>query len=77
MRLAAARAVLAVAWLASPALAKEKPRPLAGLDGHVARAMKEFAVPGLSVAVVKDGRVAHAMLLEIFTDRGIGTLVRR
>jgi CubicO group peptidase (beta-lactamase class C family) len=60
MRLAAARAVLAVAWLASPALAKEKPRPLAGLDGHVARAMKEFAVPGLSVAVVKDGRVAHA-----------------
>ncbi len=60
MRLAAARAVLAVAWLASPALAKEKPRPLAGLVGHVARAMKEFAVPGLSVAVVKDGRVAHA-----------------
>jgi acetylglutamate kinase len=27
--------------------------------------------------VILDGRVPHAMLLEIFTDRGIGTLVRR
>jgi CubicO group peptidase (beta-lactamase class C family) len=61
MRLQSARAaLLAAACLASPALAKEKPQPLAGLDAHVARAMREFAVPGLSVAVVKDGRVVHA-----------------
>jgi CubicO group peptidase (beta-lactamase class C family) len=45
---------------ASPALAKEKPQPLAGLDAQVRRAMQEFAVPGMAVAVVKDGRVVHA-----------------
>ena len=61
MRFTATRAaVLAVACLASPAAAKDKPRPLAGLDAHVARAMKEFAVPGMAVAVVKEGRVVHA-----------------
>ena len=27
-------------------------------------------------AVVLDGRVPHAMLLEIFTERGAGTLIR-
>ncbi|MEX0759363.1 MAG: acetylglutamate kinase [Tistlia sp.] len=32
---------------------------------------------GVEAAVILDGRVPHAMLLEIFTDRGIGTLVRR
>ena len=31
----------------------------------------------VSAAVILDGRVAHAMLLEIFTDRGLGTLIRR
>jgi len=32
---------------------------------------------GADAAVVLDGRVPHAMLLEIFTRRGAGTLVRR
>ncbi len=32
---------------------------------------------GAEAAVILDGRVPHAMLLEIFTRRGAGTLVRR
>jgi acetylglutamate kinase len=32
---------------------------------------------GVDAAVILDGRVPHAMLLEIFTDRGAGTLVRK
>lgn len=32
---------------------------------------------GCEAAVVLDGRVSHAMLLEMFTSRGIGTLIRR
>ena len=32
---------------------------------------------GVDAAVILDGRVPHALLLEIFTQRGIGTLVRR
>ncbi|GAA4761203.1 acetylglutamate kinase [Novosphingobium ginsenosidimutans] len=32
---------------------------------------------GCEAAVVLDGRVPHAMLIEIFTSRGAGTLIRR
>ncbi|MBA3836208.1 MAG: acetylglutamate kinase [Sphingomonas sp.] len=32
---------------------------------------------GVDAAVILDGRVPHAMLLEIFTRRGVGTLVHR
>ena len=32
---------------------------------------------GVSAAVIVDGRVRHAVLLEIFTEHGSGTLVRR
>ena len=32
---------------------------------------------GVDAAVVLDGRVPHGMLLEIFTRRGAGTLIRR
>ena len=54
--------VLLVASLtAAPALAKPKPAPpLAGLDAYVSRAMKEFGVPGMAVAVVKDGQAVLA-----------------
>jgi acetylglutamate kinase len=31
---------------------------------------------GVGAAVILDGRISHVMLLEIFTDRGIGTLIR-
>jgi CubicO group peptidase (beta-lactamase class C family) len=53
--------LLAAAWLApAPSSARPKPTPLAGLDAYVARAMKEFGVPGMAVAVVKDGQVVLA-----------------
>jgi acetylglutamate kinase len=32
---------------------------------------------GVSSATVLDGRVLHAVLLEIFTDGGVGTLITR
>jgi len=31
---------------------------------------------GVDAAVILDGRVPHAMLIEIFTKRGAGTLIR-
>ena len=51
--------LLAVSLAAAPALAKPKPAaPLAGLDAHVPRVMREFGVPGMAVAVVKDGQAS-------------------
>ncbi len=32
---------------------------------------------GVEAAVILDGRVPHAILLEIFTEHGVGTLIRR
>jgi acetylglutamate kinase len=32
---------------------------------------------GVDAAVILDGRVPHSMLLEIFTDQGTGSLIRR
>jgi acetylglutamate kinase len=32
---------------------------------------------GVEAAVILDGRVPHAMLLELFTPHGAGTLIRR
>ena len=32
---------------------------------------------GVGAAHIIDGRVAHAVLLELFTDEGVGTLIRR
>ena len=32
---------------------------------------------GVEAAVILDGRVPHALLLEIFTNHGVGTLIRR
>ena len=32
---------------------------------------------GVDAAVILDGRVPHAMLLELFTPHGAGTLIRR
>jgi CubicO group peptidase (beta-lactamase class C family) len=54
--------LLVAAWLSpAPALAKAKPAPpLVGLDAYVGRAMREFGVPGMAVAVVKDGQVVLA-----------------
>ena len=32
---------------------------------------------GVEAAVILDGRVPHALLLEIFTEHGVGTMIRR
>ena len=32
---------------------------------------------GVRAATIVDGRVEHAVLLEIFTDEGVGTQIRR
>jgi acetylglutamate kinase len=34
-------------------------------------------VGGVAAAVILDGRVPHALLLEIFTAHGVGTMIRR
>ena len=44
--------------------------------GEQARAFEAAAGRKAGLAVVLDGRVPHAMLLEIFTSRGAGTLIR-
>src|SRR5439155_25135117 len=44
-------------WL-EPLLAQNAPP--ADLDAYVARVLKTFEVPGLSVAIVKDGKVVMA-----------------
>ena len=61
------------------------PRDIAGLkdDGTISGGMipkletcVKAVEAGCEAAVVLDGRVGHAMLLEFFTSRGAGTLVR-
>ena len=32
---------------------------------------------GVEAAVIMDGRVAHCLLLEVFTESGLGTMVKR
>ena len=53
-----------VAWLVPlPVAAKERPGkevPLRDLDTYVARVMREFDVPGIALAVVKDGQIVAA-----------------
>ena len=70
-RLAAAAAALALFAVQAPAQTSTAPararssagahkNPLAGLDAYVERAMKEWHVPGLAIAVVKDDSVVYA-----------------
>src|SRR5437667_4062728 len=55
LRLCVVTAVIAIAGTCSPLLrAQSAP---ADLDAYVARAMKTFDVPGIAVAIVKDGKV--------------------
>lgn len=51
--------ILALATLATP-LAATAQQPPPKFDGYVRRVMETFTVPGLSVAIVKDGRVILA-----------------
>jgi len=71
-RIAALAALFAIAVIpapppalsaaASPAAQRQRPDPAVppGIDALVSRIMKAFEVPGLAVAIVKDGRVALA-----------------
>ena len=56
--------VLLAFALASPLAAQKAPRPVTAppkdLDAYVEQVMKEFGVPGLALAVVKDGKVVVA-----------------
>lgn len=58
MRTRAVLFALAVAAFSSPAQA-QRPAPL-GLDGYVQQVMRAFGVPGISLAIVKDGHVVVA-----------------
>ena len=51
--------LLSIAWLGAAAAIAESAPP-ADLDAWVARSMKTFDVPGMAVAIVKDGKVAVA-----------------
>jgi len=53
-------AVFVLAAYAVPAAAQQAPSAPADLDTYVTRVMREFDVPGVSLAVVKDGRVLVA-----------------
>ena len=53
-------AAFVLAAYAVPAAAQQGPSAPADLDTYVARVMREFEVPGVSLAVVKDGRVLVA-----------------
>src|SRR5690606_3049921 len=51
---------LLLALLAPDAAAHQAPEPLAGLDAQVESVRETFRVPGIAVAVVKDGEVVFA-----------------
>ena len=57
------RSLLAAILVVSPLAAQRPaalPRPLRGLDAYVVAALRDWDVPGLSVAVVKDDSVVLA-----------------
>ena len=53
-------ALVATAVASRPALAQKAAAPPPGFDAYVARVLRSFSVPGVSVAIVKDGRVVLA-----------------
>jgi CubicO group peptidase (beta-lactamase class C family) len=52
--------LIALVFLSAPALAARPPIAAADVDAAVARAMKTFAIPGVAVGIVKDGRLVYA-----------------
>jgi CubicO group peptidase (beta-lactamase class C family) len=57
-RVATYTALLALVLAAVPLLAQQAPPP--DLDDYVARSLKTFEVPGMAVAIVKDGKVVFS-----------------
>jgi CubicO group peptidase (beta-lactamase class C family) len=53
-------ALAAAVMLSAPALAQKPAAPPPGFDAYVTGVMKAFTVPGVAVAIVKDGRVVLA-----------------
>lgn len=54
-------AVAAVLLSGAPSLVRaQAPKPIADVDSFVTRVMRTFTVPGVSLAVVKDGRMVYA-----------------
>lgn len=53
-------ALLLIGMLASTTAVARPAQPLQGLDAYVHKAMAQWNVPGLSIAVVKDGKVVLA-----------------
>lgn len=56
----AAAAVAAAAFAATPATAQKPAAPPPGFDRYVAQVLETFTVPGVSIAIVKDGKVVLA-----------------
>jgi len=53
--------LISMLWLIGPACAGDLPTELpTDLDAHIERALKTFQVPGVSVAIVKDGKTVMA-----------------
>jgi acetylglutamate kinase len=75
-------------WLADPAdpesvvseaTAPEVEAALAGIEGGMRpklQACLDAIHGGVTYAHIVDGRVPHSLLLELFTDAGIGTKIR-
>jgi acetylglutamate kinase len=41
------------------------------------RACADAVEGGVTTAHIIDGRVAHALLIEVLTDHGVGTMIKR
>jgi len=62
---------VSVADLAPKAAQKQEPTPQDAVYG-----MLDAARAGVRSCHIIDGRVPHALLLEVLTDEGVGTLIR-
>jgi CubicO group peptidase (beta-lactamase class C family) len=60
MRISTLAVSLALTLVPHPAVAQRAPAPLAGIDSYVAKAMADWEVPGMAVAVVKGDSVVYA-----------------
>ena len=62
--------VLALGTLATPTIAGAQKAPLTGFDSYIATAMRDWKVPGLAIAVVKNDSI---VLMKGYGTRTMGT----